>query len=425
MSAIIDVYAREVLDSRGNPTLEVEVISEDGGFGRAIVPSGASTGAHEAVELRDNDERYMGKGVEQAVRNVNEIIAKELIGFDVLNQITIDKYLIELDGTDSKSKLGANATLGVSIAVAKAAADELGLPLYEYLGGAGARTLPVPMMNILNGGKHADNNVDIQEFMIMPVGGVDFKESLRMCAEVYHNLKKVLKSEGLSTAVGDEGGFAPDLKSNEDAISYIIKAVEKAGYKPGKDIYIAIDAAASEFYENGKYNLKGENKILTSKEMVEYYKYLVDKYPIISLEDGLFEDDWEGWQELTKELGKKIQIVGDDLFVTNIKRLKEGVEKKAGNSILIKLNQIGTITETLETIEYAKKHGYTCVISHRSGETEDVTIADLAVAINAGQIKTGAPARTDRVAKYNQLLRIEDALGEEGIYEGIDTFYNL
>lgn len=425
MSAIIDVYAREVLDSRGNPTLEVEVISEDGGFGRAIVPSGASTGAHEAVELRDNDERYMGKGVEQAVRNVNEIIAKELIGFDVLNQITIDKYLIELDGTDSKSKLGANATLGVSIAVAKAAADELGLPLYEYLGGAGARTLPVPMMNILNGGKHADNNVDIQEFMIMPVGGVDFKESLRMCAEVYHNLKKVLKSEGLNTAVGDEGGFAPDLKSNEDAISYIIKAVEKAGYKPGKDIYIAIDAAASEFYENGKYNLKGENKILTSKEMVEYYKYLVDKYPIISLEDGLFEDDWEGWQELTKELGKKIQIVGDDLFVTNIKRLKEGVEKKAGNSILIKLNQIGTITETLETIEYAKKHGYTCVISHRSGETEDVTIADLAVAINAGQIKTGAPARTDRVAKYNQLLRIEDALGEEGVYEGIDTFYNL
>lgn len=425
MSAIIDVYAREVLDSRGNPTLEVEVISEDGGFGRAIVPSGASTGAHEAVELRDNDERYMGKGVEQAVRNVNEIIAKELIGFDVLNQITIDKYLIELDGTDSKSKLGANATLGVSIAVAKAAADELGLPLYEYLGGAGARTLPVPMMNILNGGKHADNNVDIQEFMIMPVGGVDFKESLRMCAEVYHNLKKVLKSEGLNTAVGDEGGFAPDLKSNEDAISYIIKAVEKAGYKPGKDIYIAIDAAASEFYENGKYNLKGENKILTSKEMVEYYKYLVDKYPIISLEDGLFEDDWEGWQELTKELGKKIQIVGDDLFVTNIKRLKEGVEKKAGNSILIKLNQIGTITETLETIEYAKKHGYTCVISHRSGETEDVTIADLAVAINAGQIKTRAPARTDRVAKYNQLLRIEDALGEEGIYEGIDTFYNL
>lgn len=425
MSAIIDVYAREVLDSRGNPTLEVEVISEDGGFGRAIVPSGASTGAHEAVELRDNDERYMGKGVEQAVRNVNEIIAKELIGFDVLNQITIDKYLIELDGTDSKSKLGANATLGVSIAAAKAAADELGLPLYEYLGGAGARTLPVPMMNILNGGKHADNNVDIQEFMIMPVGGVDFKESLRMCAEVYHNLKKVLKSEGLNTAVGDEGGFAPDLKSNEDAISYIIKAVEKAGYKSGKDIYIAIDAAASEFYENGKYNLKGENKILTSKEMVEYYKYLVDKYPIISLEDGLFEDDWEGWQELTKELGKKIQIVGDDLFVTNIKRLKEGVEKKAGNSILIKLNQIGTITETLETIEYAKKHGYTCVISHRSGETEDVTIADLAVAINAGQIKTGAPARTDRVAKYNQLLRIEDALGEEGVYEGIDTFYNL
>lgn len=425
MSAIVDVYAREVLDSRGNPTLEVEVMSEDGGFGRAIVPSGASTGAHEAVELRDNDERYMGKGVEQAVRNVNEIIAKELVGFEVLNQITIDKYLIELDGTDSKSKLGANATLGVSIAVAKAAADELGLPLYEYLGGAGARTLPIPMMNILNGGKHADNNVDIQEFMIMPVGGVDFKESLRMCAEVYHNLKKVLKSEGLSTAVGDEGGFAPDLKSNEDAISYIIKAVEKAGYKPGKDIYIAIDAAASEFYENGKYNLKGENKILTSKEMVEYYKYLVDKYPIISLEDGLFEDDWEGWQELTKELGKKIQIVGDDLFVTNIKRLKEGVEKKAGNSILIKLNQIGTITETLETIEYAKKHGYTCVISHRSGETEDVTIADLAVAINAGQIKTGAPARTDRVAKYNQLLRIEDALGEEGIYEGIDTFYNL
>lgn len=425
MSAIVDVYAREVLDSRGNPTLEVEVMSEDGGFGRAIVPSGASTGAHEAVELRDNDERYMGKGVEQAVRNVNEIIAKELVGFEVLNQITIDKYLIELDGTDSKSKLGANATLGVSIAVAKAAADELGLPLYEYLGGAGARTLPVPMMNILNGGKHADNNVDIQEFMIMPVGGVDFKESLRMCAEIYHNLKKVLKSEGLSTAVGDEGGFAPDLKSNEDAISYIIKAVEKAGYKPGKDIYIAIDAAASEFYENGKYNLKGENKILTSKEMVEYYKYLVDKYPIISLEDGLFEDDWEGWQELTKELGKKIQIVGDDLFVTNIKRLKEGVEKKAGNSILIKLNQIGTITETLETIEYAKKHGYTCVISHRSGETEDVTIADLAVAINAGQIKTGAPARTDRVAKYNQLLRIEDALGEEGVYEGIDTFYNL
>lgn len=426
MSSIIDIYAREVLDSRGNPTVEVEVYTEAGAMGSAIVPSGASTGVHEAVELRDNDEkRFLGKGVETAVDNVNLEIADELVGWDVFDQVGIDNYLIELDGTENKSRLGANAILGVSLAVAKAAADENGQRLFEYIGGVNGKTLPVPMMNILNGGQHADNNVDIQEFMIMPVGGENFKESLRIGTEVFHNLKNVLKSRKLNTAVGDEGGFAPNLESNEEALQTIVEAIKKAGYEPGKDVMIAIDAAASEFYEDGKYNMAGDNAVRTSDEMIEYYKNLVGKYPIISIEDGLAEDDWDGWKKLTKELGSKIQLVGDDLFVTNVKRLQKGIEMGVCNSILIKLNQIGTLTETLDAIELAKRHGYTAVISHRSGETEDTTIADVAVATNAGQIKTGSTSRTDRICKYNQLLRIEDMLESTAVYDGIKTFYNL
>lgn len=428
MSSIIQVYGREVLDSRGNPTVEVEVFTEDGGFGRAIVPSGASTGAHEAVELRDGDKsRFLGKGVEKAVENVNEIIAPEIIGFEVTEQVAIDMTMIELDGTPNKGKLGANAILGVSMAVARAAADELDLPLYTYLGGVNAKTLPVPMMNILNGGEHADNNVDIQEFMVMPVGAKTFKEGFRVCAEVFHNLKSVLQEKGLNTSVGDEGGFAPNLRSNEEALSTIVEAIKKAGYEPGKEVRIALDVAATELYDAEKktYNIPGEDRVLTSEEMVNWYEELVEKYPIISIEDGLGEDDWDGWKLMTDRLQDRIQIVGDDLFVTNTSRLTEGIEKKIANSILIKLNQIGTITETLDAIELAKTHGYTAVISHRSGETEDTTIADLAVATNAGQIKTGAPSRTDRVAKYNQLLRIEDELYGTSKFLGIDTFYNL
>lgn len=426
MSSIIDIYAREVLDSRGNPTVEVEVYTEAGAMGSAIVPSGASTGVHEAVELRDNDEkRFLGKGVETAVDNVNLEIADELVGWDVFDQVGIDNYLIELDGSENKSRLGANAILGVSLAVAKAAADENGQRLFKYIGGVNGKTLPVPMMNILNGGQHADNNVDIQEFMIMPVGGENFKESLRIGTEVFHNLKNVLKSRKLNTAVGDEGGFAPNLESNEEALQTIVEAIKKAGYEPGKDVMIAIDAAASEFYEDGKYNMAGDNAVRTSDEMIEYYKNLVEKYPIISIEDGLAEDDWDGWKKLTKELGSKIQLVGDDLFVTNVKRLQKGIEMGVCNSILIKLNQIGTLTETLDAIELAKRHGYTAVISHRSGETEDTTIADVAVATNAGQIKTGSTSRTDRICKYNQLLRIEDMLESTAVYDGIKTFYNL
>lgn len=426
MSSIIDIYAREVLDSRGNPTVEVEVYTEAGAMGSAIVPSGASTGVHEAVELRDNDEkRFLGKGVETAVDNVNLEIADELVGWDVFDQVGIDNYLIELDGTENKSRLGANAILGVSLAVAKAAADENGQRLFEYIGGVNGKTLPVPMMNILNGGQHADNNVDIQEFMIMPVGGENFKESLRIGTEVFHNLKNVLKSRKLNTAVGDEGGFAPNLESNEEALQTIVEAIKKAGYEPGKDVMIAIDAAASEFYEDGKYNMAGDNAVRSSDEMIEYYKNLVEKYPIISIEDGLAEDDWDGWKKLTKELGSKIQLVGDDLFVTNVKRLQKGIEMGVCNSILIKLNQIGTLTETLDAIELAKRHGYTAIISHRSGETEDTTIADVAVATNAGQIKTGSTSRTDRICKYNQLLRIEDMLESTAVYDGIKTFYNL
>lgn len=422
MSAIIDVYAREVLDSRGNPTVEVEVYTEEGGFGRALVPSGASTGEYEAVELRDGDKnRYLGKGVLKAVENVNEVIAPEIIGLEVTDQVAIDRALIELDGTENKSKLGANAILGVSLAVARAAADELGLPLYQYLGGFNAKTLPVPMMNILNGGAHADNNVDIQEFMIMPVGAESFREALRMGAEIFHSLKAVLKAKGYNTAVGDEGGFAPNLKSNEEALQTIIEAIEKAGYKPGEQVMLAMDVASSELYnkEDGKYHLEGEGVVKTSEEMVAWYEELVSKYPIISIEDGLDENDWEGHKLLTERLGKKVQLVGDDLFVTNTKKLAEGIEKGVGNSILIKVNQIGTLTETFDAIEMAKRAGYTAVVSHRSGETEDSTIADIAVATNAGQIKTGAPSRTDRVAKYNQLLRIEDELGHTAIYQGI------
>ena len=428
MSYIEDVIAREVLDSRGNPTVEVEVYLEDGSTGRAIVPSGASTGAFEAVELRDGDDaRYLGKGVTQAVDNVNEIIADEVIGLDPFDQIGIDKLLIELDGTPNKGKLGANAILGVSLAVARAAADCVGLPLFQYIGGVNGKVLPVPMMNILNGGKHADNNVDIQEFMIMPVGAGSFKEALRMCAEVFHNLRKVLKSKGLNTAVGDEGGFAPDLASNADAIANIMEAIEKAGYKPGEDIRIAMDVAATEMYdaETKIYDLAGEGVKKTAAEMVAYYEELCDKYPIISIEDGLAEEDWEGWALLTEKLGGRIQLVGDDLFVTNTERLNKGIRLGVANSILIKLNQIGTLTETLDAIEMAKQAGYTAVVSHRSGESEDVTIADLVVALNAGQIKTGAPSRTDRVAKYNQLLRLEELLGDTAQYRGIESFYNI
>lgn len=429
MTDIVDVFAREVLDSRGNPTVEVEVVTSGGVLGRAIVPSGASTGEYEAVELRDGDKsRFLGKGVLKAVQNVNEIIAPELEGIDVTEQKMIDEILVNLDGTKNKGKLGANAILGVSLACAKAAAESCGLPLYRYIGGTFANTLPVPMMNILNGGSHADNNVDIQEFMIMPAGAPSFREALRMGAEVFHNLKSVLKAKGLNTAVGDEGGFAPNLGSNEEAIEVILEAIEKAGYKPGKDIFIAIDAASSEFYnkEKGVYVLAAEAKPeKTAAEMVEYYKFLVEKYPIISLEDGLDENDWEGWKLLTDTLGKKIQLVGDDLFVTNTERLKTGIEKGVANSILVKLNQIGTLTETLDAIQTAKEAGYTCVISHRSGESEDTTIADLAVAVNSGQIKTGSLCRTDRIAKYNQLLRIEEELCEQASYKGLKAFYNL
>ncbi|OEF99699.1 phosphopyruvate hydratase [Vulcanibacillus modesticaldus] len=426
MTIIADVYAREVLDSRGNPTVEVEVVLESGAMGRAIVPSGASTGAHEAVELRDGDkDRYLGKGVLKAVENVNDIIAPEIIGMDALDQVGIDEYLIQLDGTPNKGKLGANAILGVSMAVARAAADALGIPLYAYLGGVNAKTLPVPMMNILNGGKHADNNVDIQEFMVMPVGAENFREALRMGAEIFHNLKKVLKDKGMNTAVGDEGGFAPNLSSNEEAIKTILEAIEKAGYKAGEEVFIALDVASTEIYNDGKYHLEGEGVVKTTDEMIDYYEELVNKYPIISIEDGLAEDDWEGWKKLTERLGKKVQLVGDDLFVTNTERLERGIENATANSILIKVNQIGTLTETFDAIEMAKRAGYTAVISHRSGETEDSTIADIAVATNAGQIKTGAPSRTDRVAKYNQLLRIEDELAYVGRYGGKKAFYNL
>lgn len=426
MSIIADVYAREVLDSRGNPTVEVEIILEDGTMGRAIVPSGASTGAHEAVELRDGDKkRYNGKGVLQAVDNVNSIIAPEIVGMDVLGQLDIDSIMLDLDGTPNKSKLGANAILGVSLAAARAAANYLDIPLYQYIGGVNAKELPVPMMNILNGGKHADNNVDIQEFMVVPTGAPNFKEALRMGAEVYQALKKVLSSKQLTTSVGDEGGFAPDLPSNEAAIDVIVEAIKTAGYQPGEDIKIGLDVAASEIYKDGKYDLASENRQLTPDEMVSYYSSLVDKYPIISIEDGMAEDDWEGWKKLTDVLGHKIQLVGDDVFVTNTERLAEGIEKGVCNSILIKVNQIGTLTETLDTIEMAKRAGYTCVISHRSGETEDSTIADIAVATNVGQIKSGAPARTDRIAKYNQLMRIEEELDIFAIYRGMGVYYNL
>jgi len=428
MSFIDDVIAREVLDSRGNPTVEVEIFLEDGTVGSAIVPSGASTGIHEAVELRDGDKnRYLGKGVLKAVSNVNDIIAEEIIGYNVLDQVGLDKLLIELDGTPNKSKLGANAILGVSLAAADAAANYCGLPLFQYLGGVNAKVLPTPMMNILNGGSHADSNVDFQEFMIMPVGAENFREALRMGAEVFHNLKAVLKTRGLNTAVGDEGGFAPNLETNEEAIRIIVEAIEKAGYKPGEEVKIALDIAASEFYDNKNkvYNMKGEGVVKTSSEMVDFYEKLVSQYPIISIEDGLDEDDWEGWKILTDRLGKKVQLVGDDLFVTNTQRLKQGIDMGVANSILIKVNQIGTLTETLDAIEMAKKAGYSAVVSHRSGETEDVTIADIVVAVNAGQIKTGSLSRTDRIAKYNQLLRLEEMLGSSGIYAGLDAFYNI
>ena len=429
MPFITQVYAREVLDSRGNPTVEVEVFTESGAFGRAIVPSGASTGEYEAVELRDGDKgRYLGKGVEKAVENVNTIIAEELEGqYSVLDQVVIDQALIELDGTDNKGKLGANAILGVSMAVAHAAADYLDIPLYQYLGGFNSKQLPLPMMNIINGGEHADNNVDIQEFMVMPVGAKSFKEALRMGTEVFHNLKAVLKSKGYNTAVGDEGGFAPNLSSNEEAITVIIEAVEKAGYKMGDDIRIALDVASSELYnkETGKYVLAGEGVEKTSEEMVAWYEELTSKYPIISIEDGLDENDWAGHKLLTERIGDRVQLVGDDLFVTNTEKLSRGIEEGVGNAILIKVNQIGTLTETFEAIEMAKRAGYTAVISHRSGESEDNTIADIAVATNAGQIKTGAPSRTDRVAKYNQLLRIEDQLGDTSRFEGLKSFYNI
>ncbi|QDR81886.1 phosphopyruvate hydratase [Sporomusa termitida] len=426
-TTIVDILAREIMDSRGNPTVEVDVLLEDGTLGRAAVPSGASTGAYEAVELRDGDStRYLGKGVLKAVENVNELITPEIVGMDALDQIGVDQALLELDGTPNKAKLGANAILGVSMAVAKAAAAAAGLTLYQYLGGTNAKELPVPMMNILNGGKHADNNVDVQEFMVLPVGAESFAEALRMGSEIYHSLKKVLAGRKLATAVGDEGGFAPNLASNEEALKVIIEAIEKAGYKPGEQVMLGLDVAATElFKEDGNYHLEGEGVVKTPAEMVEYYSQLVDKYPIISIEDGMSEDDWDGWKLLTERLGSKIQLVGDDLFVTNVERLSTGIASRTANSILVKVNQIGTLTETFDAIEMAKRAGYTCVISHRSGETEDATIADIAVAVNAGQIKTGAPARTDRVAKYNQLLRIEEQLGDLAQYRGRKVFYNL
>jgi len=427
MSEITDIYAREILDSRGNPTIEVEVYTESGTMGRAAVPSGASTGEREAIELRDGDKaRYLGKGVLKAVENVNEIIADSLIGWEVGDQAGIDRKLIELDGTEFKSRLGANATLGVSLACAKAAAEEAGLPLYQYIGGSNAKELPLPMMNIINGGAHADNNVDIQEFMIMPAGAINFKEALRMGAEIFHALKGVLKAKGYNTAVGDEGGFAPNLKSNEEALEVIMEAIVKAGFKPGEDVLLALDVASSELFKDGVYTLANEAKPKkTPVELIDFYEDLVNRYPIISIEDGMAENDWDGWKLMTERLGKRIQIVGDDLFVTNPKILKEGIDKGIANSILIKLNQIGTLTETLDAIEMAKRAGYTTVISHRSGETEDTTLADLAVAVNSGQIKTGSLCRTDRVAKYNQLLRIEDELDSIAVFRGKDVFYNL
>ena len=423
---IVDVVARQILDSRCFPTVEVEVYLEDGTMGRAAVPSGASTGIYEAVELRDGKkDYYMGKGVLKAVENVNDTIAEELIGCNVFDQTYIDKMLIELDGSNNKGKLGANAILGVSLAVAQAAANYLGLPLYKYVGGVNAKVLPVPMMNIINGGSHADNSVDLQEFMVMPVGFDNFDKAVQACAEVYHALKKTLNDKGYSTGVGDEGGFAPNLKSNAEAIDVILEAIKKAGYEPGKDIFIAIDAASSEYYKDGKYVLEHEGKTLTASEMVDFFEDWVNKYPIISIEDGMAEEDWEGWKLLTDRLGKKVQLVGDDLFVTNTQRLEEGIKKGVGNSILIKLNQIGTLTETLNAIEMANRAGYTAVISHRSGETEDTTIADLVVAVNAGQIKTGAPARSERVAKYNQLIRISEELDEVAEYRGKKAFFNV
>lgn len=426
MSIITQAYAREILDSRGNPTVEVEIVLEDGTVGRAAVPSGASTGAHEAVELRDGDvRRYKGKGVIQAVENVNDAIADALIGLDATRQIEIDELLMRLDGTPNKGKLGANAILGVSMAVAKAAANYVGLPLYQYLGGTNAHELPVPMMNILNGGQHADNNVDIQEFMIMPVGAANFSEALRMAVEIYHTLKAILKEKGLGTGLGDEGGFAPNLKSNAEALDVIVEAIEKAGFKPGEEVQLAMDVAASEFYKGGKYHMLAEGAPKTSTQMINYLAELVEKYPIVSIEDGLAEDDWKGWAALTKKLGDKVQLVGDDLFVTNVERLATGIEKGVANAILIKVNQIGTLTETFRAVEMAKRAGYTAVVSHRSGETEDTTMADIAVALNTGQIKSGAPARTDRVAKYNQLLRIEEDLGPAASYKGMEVFYNL
>ena len=428
MSFIEEVVAREVLDSRGNPRVEVEVYLEDGTMGKAIVPSGASTGVHEAVELRDGDKnRYLGKGVLKAVDNVNLIIADEIIGYNVLDQVGLDKILIDLDGTPNKAKLGANAILGVSLAAANAAAEYCGLPLFQYIGGVNGKLLPTPMMNILNGGSHADSNVDFQEFMIMPVGAASFREGLRMGAEIFHALKSVLKEKGLTTAVGDEGGFAPNLPNNEEALRVILEAIQRAGYEGGRDVKIALDPAASEFYEkeSGLYLLKGEGVKKTSSQMVDFYEDWINRYPIISIEDGLAEDDWAGWKEMTQRLGDRLQIVGDDLFVTNTERLREGIEKGVANSILIKVNQIGTLTETLDAIEMAKKAGYTAVVSHRSGETEDVTIAEIVVGVNAGQIKTGSLSRTDRIAKYNQLLRLEELLGDSGEYAGEKAFYSL
>lgn len=428
MATIIDVFGREILDSRGNPTVEVEVILEDGSMGRAAVPSGASTGAFEAVELRDGDsERYLGKGTLKAVAHVNEEIADALIGMEAEDQREVDAEMIALDGTENKGNFGANAILGASLAVAKAAAESAELPLYKYVGGVNANMLPTPMMNILNGGEHADNNVDFQEFMIMPVGAQSFAEALRWCAEIYHTLKKVLHEAGLGGGVGDEGGFAPNFTTNEEPLKYIVEACEKAGYKPGEDIMFAMDPASTEFYdaERGVYVLAGEDRELTSEEMVEYWAALVEKHPIISIEDGMAEEDWDGWKALTDRIGDKVQLVGDDLFVTNPKRLAKGIELGCANAILVKVNQIGSLTEALEAVQMAKQAGYACIMSHRSGETEDVTIADLAVATNAGQIKTGAPCRSDRVAKYNQLLRIEEELGDAGQYAGMKAFYNI
>jgi enolase len=427
MSSIESITAREILDSRGNPTVEVDVLLESGALGRAAVPSGASTGEYEAVELRDGDKkRYLGKGVSKAVQNVNDEIAPELLSYDASMQVDIDSIMLELDGTKNKERLGANAILGVSMACAKAAAIDAGLPLYRYLGGANAKELPVPMMNILNGGKHADNNVDIQEFMIAPAGASQYREGLRMGAEVFHALKAILHGMGLNTAVGDEGGYAPDLKSNEEALEVIMKAIEKAGYQPGKDVFICLDPAASSFFENGSYNLAAEtNPIKDSTAMIDFYEELIGKYPIVSIEDGLAEDDWEGFKQMTRRLGNRIQIVGDDLFVTNTERLKRGIDEKSANAILIKLNQIGTVTETIDAIEMAKRAGFTAVVSHRSGETEDSFIADFVVAMNTGQIKTGSASRSERIAKYNQLLRIEEELGDTAVYRGKNVYYSI